>query len=484
MSATSLAARPHRPCTARPAGPGLLVNDLHSRLNSTRVRDLRRPRTREELATIVAQHAAQGRSLAVSGGRGAMGGQAFASGETLLDMRSLDRVLEFDAQRGRMWVEAGIQWRALMRATAAAHVPGLPRWGVAQKQTGADQLTLGGSVAVNAHGRGLTLPPIGHHVESLEIVDPTGRVQRVGRTTRPELFSLALGGYGLCGVVSAVELNLVPRVKVRRKVEVRSTAGLMQAFAERVQAGFTYGDFQVAIDPARDDFLRRGVFSCYEPVADATPLEDSRALSDADWRGLLGLAHTAPHRAFERYAAHYLETDGQVYWSDTHQLAGYVRDYHAEIDEHRRAAHPGSEMITELYVPRASFEPFLDDLRACLRERRAQLVYGTLRLIERDEDSFLAWAREPWICTVLNLHVEHTLPGLVKAAGQFRAAIDVALAHGGSFYLTYHRWATAAQLRAAHPRIDAFLAAKQRLDPEGRFQSDWYHHLQRQLANG
>ncbi len=42
MSATSLAARPHRPCTARPAGPGLLVNDLHSRLNSTRVRDLRR----------------------------------------------------------------------------------------------------------------------------------------------------------------------------------------------------------------------------------------------------------------------------------------------------------------------------------------------------------------------------------------------------------------------------------------------------------
>jgi len=484
MSTESLAALHHRPCTSRPAGTGLMVNDLHSRLNATRVSDLVRPRTRAELATIVARRAGQGRSLAVSGGRGAMGGQAFASGETLLDLRSLDRVLEFDAERGRMWVEAGIQWPALMRATAAAHVPGLPRWGVAQKQTGADQLTLGGTVAVNAHGRGLTLPPFGGQVESLEIVDAAGRVQRVSRTQHPELFSLVLGGYGLFGVVTAVELRLVPRVKVRRKVEVRSTAGLMQAFDERVAAGFTYGDFQVAIDPARDDFLQKGVFSCYEPVDEATPLEAARTLSDADWRGLLGLAHTAPTQAFERYAAHYLATDGQVYWSDTHQLAGYVRDYHAEIDQNRRAAHPGSEMITELYVPRANFEPFLHDLRACLRERRAQLVYGTLRLIERDEDSFLAWAREPWICTVLNLHVDHTVPGLAQAAGQFRAVIDVALAHGGSFYLTYHRWATAAQLRAAHPRIDAFLAAKQRLDPEGRFQSDWLQHLLRQLAHG
>ena len=370
----SLAARLHRPCTARPAGPGLVVNDLHSRLNATRVRELRRPRTREELAAIVTRRARQGRSLSVSGGRGAMGGQAFASGETLLDMRSLDRVLELDVERGRVWVEAGIQWRALMRATAAAHAPGLPRWGVAQKQTGADQLTLGGTVAVNAHGRGLTLPPIGGQVESLEIVDADGTVQRVSRTRNPELFCLALGGYGLFGVVSAVELRLVPRVKVRRRVEVRRTAGLMEAFAERVEAGFTYGDFQVAIDPVRDDFLRRGVFSCYEPVSDVTPIDAGRTLGDTDWRELLGLAHSDPHQAFERYAAHYLATDGQVYWSDTHQLAGYVRDYHVEIDRDCRATHAGSEMITELYVPRTSFEPFLDDLRACLREQRAQFA--------------------------------------------------------------------------------------------------------------
>ena len=47
-------------------------------------------------------------------------------------------------------------------------------------------------------------------------------------------------------------------------------------------------------------------------------------------------------------------------------------------------------------------------MRADFRQHGAQLIYGTIRLIERDDESFLAWAREPWVCTVMNLHVDHT----------------------------------------------------------------------------
>ncbi len=39
------------------------------------------------------------------------------------------------------------------------------------------------------------------------------------------------------------------------------------------------------------------------------------------------------------------------------------------------------------------------------------VIYGTIRLIERDEESFLAWAREPWACIIFNLHLEHTSAG-------------------------------------------------------------------------
>src|SRR3546814_6375785 len=76
---------------------------------------------------------------------------------------------------------------------------------------------------------------------------------------------------------------------------------------------------------------------------------------------------------------------------------------------------PISEMITELYVPRSRLADFLGAAADGLRRRRAQVVYGTVRLVERDDDSLLAWAREPWACVVFNLHVRHDAAEIGRA---------------------------------------------------------------------
>ncbi len=81
-------------------------------------------------------------------------------------------------------------------------------------------------------------------------------------------------------------------------------------------------------------------------------------------------------------------------------------------------------------------------MRREARSERVELIYGTIRLIERDPETVLAWAREPWVCVIFNLHVVHTREGLARSAGHFRRLIDLAIAHGGSYFLTYHRWAT------------------------------------------
>ena len=39
------------------------------------------------------------------------------------------------------------------------------------------------------------------------------------------------------------------------------------------------------------------------------------------------------------------------------------------------------------------------------------VIYGTVRLIERDDESFLAWARDRWACVIFNLHTVHTRRG-------------------------------------------------------------------------
>lgn len=456
---------------------GLLVNDIHSQLNATRVARLIEPTGLGALVEIVRAAQSTHAQLSLCGGRHAMGGQQFGADTWLVDLRRHAAIHSFDEERGLIVADAGIQWPELIAGCAAMHREGHRAWGIRQKQTGADRMTLGGALSANVHGRGLRMPPIVGDVEAITLVDASGEVRRCSRAKDAELFRLAIGGYGLFGIIAEVTLRLMPRVKVERRVEVLSLEELLRVPEERDTREWLFGDFQYSIDERSPDFLRRGVFSAYHRIEDDRPMPgEQRALRGEDWRRLLHLAHTDRARVFEEYAAYYLSTQGQRYWSDTHQLGNYFDGYHAEIDRQLAASHAGSEMITEIYVPRAALGVFMAGAAERLRRGGVPVIYGTIRLIERDEESFLAWAREPWACIIFNLCVTHTPAGLAAAQTAFRGLIDLAIAHGGSYYLTYHRWATRAQVEACHPRFREFLRHKEAYDPAELFTSDWHRH--------
>src|SRR3989442_1343284 len=354
---TALALAPYG-CAGERAAPGVLVNDIHSQLNATRVHRVVKPASADAVVQLVRSARQEGRPLSIAGGRHAMGGQQFGSETTLVDMG-----------------------------------------------------------------------------------------------------------------------------KVQREVQILDTDELMPAFEQRIAAGFTYGDFQYPTGPDSPDFLRKGVFSCYRPVAASTPiLEGQKELSADDWNELIYLAHADRTRAFQAYSRYYLSTSGQVYWSDTHQLGPYLDDYHRALDRRLGASEPATELITEIYAPRDALARFLTDVRVQFRAQRTALIYGTVRLIERDDESFLAWAKQPYACVIFNLHVVHSPAGLERAAAEFRQLIDAGLRYGGSYYLTYHRFATRQQVEACYPQFPAFLRAKRRYDPDERFQSDWYRHYKRMFG--
>ncbi len=456
------------------------VNDVHSAMNAASVH-LHTPGSIDELAVIVRTAARDCRPLALCGSRHAMGGQQFLNHHQLIDTRRLDRILHLDIERGLVRAEAGIQWPALIEGILAwqqriePHTP--PRWAIAQKQTGADHLTLGGALSANVHGRGLLMPPIVADVESFTLIDARGEPLTCSRTENPALFSLAIGGYGLFGVIVDVTLRLARRQILRRAVRVIDIEDAIPAAERRIREGFLYGDFQFDIDPDSPDFLTKGVFSGYRPIESETAIPATqRKLSRDDWMNLLALAHTDKRRAFTLYAQHYLATDGQLYHSDTHQLSEYADGYHAEIDRRCGEAHAGREMITELYVPPERLVEFLHAAAALLIERRSPVIYGTIRLIQPDHETVLAWAKERLACVIFNLHVGSDAPSREHAAGSLRGLIDLAAAVGGSFYLTYHRFATPSQVERCYPRVREFFAAKRRRDPRGIFQSDWCRH--------
>ena len=254
-----------------------------------------------------------------------MGGQQFATDSICIDTRSLDRVISFDRERGLIEAEAGIQWPKLIRTYLDAQAGSAKQWGIAQKQTGADTFTLGGSLASNVHARGLTMKPLISNVESFTLINADGKSMRCSRDENNQLFRLAIGGYGLFGLIESVTLRLVPRQKLRRVVEIIRASDLPRRFEERIAQTFLYGDFQFSVDEKSPDFLQRGVFSCYQHIDEDEPIVAKRQLRDDDWLELLRLACTDRGKAFKRYSDYYLSTNGQTYWSDTNQLGPYFR---------------------------------------------------------------------------------------------------------------------------------------------------------------
>src|SRR6266566_4446276 len=213
-----------------PEPESILVNDIHSQLNSTRVQGISQPRSLEDVQSIVRTARKNQKVISVAGGRHAMGGQQFGTNTLLIDTRKLSRVLNLDRKHGIVEVEAGIEWPELIDGYLTLQNGEDQAWGIAQKQTGADRLTMAGTIAANAHGRGLKMKPFISDVESLVLVDAAGTAHTCSRKENTELFRLVHGVYGLLGIVTSVQVRRAPRKKIERVVEIRTVDDLIAAF--------------------------------------------------------------------------------------------------------------------------------------------------------------------------------------------------------------------------------------------------------------
>jgi len=68
-------------------------------------------------------------------------------------------VLHLDSKHGIVEVEAGIEWPELIDAYLALQNSDQQSWGIAQKQR-PDRTDHAGTIAANAHGRGLRMRPL------------------------------------------------------------------------------------------------------------------------------------------------------------------------------------------------------------------------------------------------------------------------------------------------------------------------------------
>lgn len=122
----------------------------------------------------------------------------------MVNLALLDKVLDVDAKRKRVTVQAGIRVSQLVDALKD-HGLTLQNFASIREQQ------VGGFVQVGAHGTGARLPPIDEQVVSMKLVTPAKGTIELSKEKDPELFYLARCGLGGLGVVSEVTLQCVDR---------------------------------------------------------------------------------------------------------------------------------------------------------------------------------------------------------------------------------------------------------------------------------
>lgn len=406
------------------------------------------------------------RKVSIAGAQHTMGGHTLAKGNLILQMKKL-RQMEYSPETKRLTVQGGATWKQVQ-----AYLDPLGR---SIKVMQSDNIfTVGGTLSANAHGWQVKSGPIASTVHSFRLMTADGRIFRCSRTENSSLFSAVLGGYGLLGVIIDAEIETVTNDLYCQHSHYFPVEVFPEAFTREVKnnpkAELAYG--RVSLGSGK--LLTEASLNFYERV-------------DGTQEGLPALEDEKIVRTKRNIfrMSEFSEAGKWVRWEAEKQLNRFLSggsltrntimnpDIHVlwPVNSQRY------DVLHEYFVPPEKFEDFIEALRLEVLKHDMNLLNVTIRQLNRDEDTLLAYANQDVFSFVLLFSQRSGIDEEQKMATFTQGLIDAVLDLGGTFYLPYRLHYTREQVAQAYPRIKEFLVLKREYDPSGLFTSQFYEHI-------
>jgi FAD/FMN-containing dehydrogenase len=415
-----------------------------------------------QLTELVKRASSEHLHLSISGAHHSMGGHTIYPGGIVLDMLPFNR-MSLDEKTRTLTVGAGATWSDI--------IPFLDQRGysVLVMQTNND-FSVGGSISVNCHGWQNNSPPIASTVESFRILTASGEIQNCSRLENRELFSLALGGYGLFGVLLEVNLHVVPNefyAAEAHRVKPGDYNRVYHALTDHTaDVGMAYGRINVA----PHDFFQDGIVTVLK--RQRTNVQTSSTLTNQTpsllkrliFRGGIGSDYGKNLRWWLETA--FGETGGKLL--SRNQILQEPSNLYASRDATL------TDILHEYFIPVARMGEFVEKARPVFSKYHPELLNVTVRNVEPDEDTFLRYAPEEVFGLVLLFSQHRDAAGEQAMQALTRELIDVALSCGGRYYLPYRLHATQVQFERAYPKAAEFFEKKKRYDPHEIFANEFY----------
>ncbi len=363
----------------------------------------------------------------------------------ILKLDHFNAVGSVDAERQTAWMGAGARLRDLS--------PQLSAQGLAFRNLGdIDVQTLAGATSTATHGTGKNLPCLAAEIQGLKMITGAGEELHISRTRDAALLPAAQVALGALGVLTEIEVQLVPRHKLHRRVWFAPYADVV-ADAQNLWA--RHRNFEFLYLPFSDTAM------CI--AHDETDAPDTPRAPDESDDGVMQLKALRDYvrwfpslrRRLLAWAISNAPEENTI--GESWRLLASARNV------------PFNEMEYHLPVERGL--EAMDEVRVLIEREHPDVFFPFECRLTAPDTAWLSPFNAPRISVAVHTHAPDAYDFLfTKVEPIFRRA-------GGRPHWGKLNSVNAQEMRALYPKLDDFAKLRRELDPKGRLLNPYLRDL-------
>lgn len=444
------------------APPLALQLDDASHLNSSMVAEIRSPKNVDDVIQAIQDAQSSHRSISLSGIRHSMGGQALGQQTLHLDMTQMD-MLRYNASDQTITTGPGTTWRQVQTL--------LSQHGRAVRvMQDSNIFTVGGSLSVNAHGKDPRYGSLIEGVNFIKMVTADGQEIRCDREQQTELFTAIIGGYGLLGIITEINLQTTPNRVYSFTLHSIPTHRLIDTL-ESLGKDPAQCLLEAHLSVDRERFLTDSLVYQYSDTgSQQQPVDDLEGENSIWLRKIVFQASRASNMG------------KLLRWELEKQVSPLIEP--RTVSRNTAMAVPvrflqnpdpqNTDILQEYFVPTGQVNNFLERYKQLLQKHAIHLLNVTIRKVPEDRSALVSYAQQDMYGLVVYYKIQHNTIDVQRLDTFTRELITYLIEINATYYLCYGSHYSHAQLTAMYPDIAQLFALKTQHDPGGLFTSLWY----------
>jgi FAD/FMN-containing dehydrogenase len=300
-----------------------------------------------------------------------------------------------------------------------------------------------------------------------------GTIKNIDRRNNLELFNLAIGGYGLFGIILEIELEITDNIMLLQEIKKINLKQFINNF-KQIQADYSYALFYAHLSTSPLTFLDRVITYSYKKINDYNEkLPNLRKVSLVKARRLL--INLSKKRWYGKVIKWVAEKyiDPLLMQIFKKSLVSRNEIMHDSVDYLEKIIANEVDILQEYYIPEENLIKFINKMRQIFKKNKTIVLNLSIRYIHQ-ENIILNYAPRTMFAIVMYINQKLTPDGIKLNNMLTNDLINLAIELNGTFFLPYQLTYTKEQLKLAYPNIDEFFSLKRKYDPKNLFMNNFY----------